>query len=602
MDAREEIKINEDIKSWMRYCEEDEALYFELSELVRQVEGEEPALAAEAEKQLRERFCRQLSFGTGGLRGILGVGTNRMNRFTVAKATKGLSDYLHHEHRKETLRVAIGYDSRINSRLFADTAARILAGEGCQVYLYDELAPTPMLSYAVRRLGCQAGIMVTASHNPAQYNGYKVYNHHGCQLNLEEADQVIQYVERVSIQQAAQLLRETAGEKTQILPVPDETVESYFREVRDLGTGEQCGGLAVVYTPLNGAGNKPVRRALEEAGIGQIYVVSEQELPDGSFTTCPYPNPEKREALELGMRLCKTLFDGQALGKGEGESVKPDLLLATDPDCDRVGVGVCTYAPDGDGSMQRITLLNGNQTGILLLDYMCQSKLAENRPQKEKHRPIVIKTIVSTEMGDAVAAHYGMELRNVLTGFKFIGEQINLLEAEGQESRYLFGFEESYGYLAGTAVRDKDAVSASMLICEMAAYYKKQGLTLLDRMAQMYEQFGYYMDELLDYTFEGVDGMQKMKDIMEQLRVEPEKMEACLKSRIEQMIDYQNQDTGLPKSDVLLFRSADGIKAVVRPSGTEPKLKVYLSVKADSEEKGRKKIKEIAESLTSLIE
>lgn len=526
--------------------------------------------------EIYERFYKELEFGTGGLRGILGAGTNRMNVHTVAKATQGLANYVNRCYAvKKTLfkkgkkaAVAISYDSRNLSPEFAQIAARVLTANNIDVYLYRELMPTPALSFAVRYYHCAAGIMITASHNPAKYNGYKVYNEEGCQMNIQQADQVLAEIGALDIFRDVRM----AADDRSVTYIPEETVDAYMAAVKAQSTGfNGCGNLEVVYTPLNGSGNKPVRRILKEIGVGKVIVVKEQELPDGDFPTCPYPNPEKKEALRLGLALCEELKT-------------PDLLLATDPDCDRVGIAVKHQG--------EFVLLTGNELGILLFDFLCQVK-------KLPERPIAIKTIVSSKMMDAVAEHYGVEMRNVLTGFKFIGEQIGLLEKDGEVERYIFGFEESYGYLSGSYVRDKDAVNGSMLICEMTAFYKSAGSTLVDRLNELYDQYGYYKNHLLDFAFEGAAGMEQMASIMESLRNDPPK--AVMGKAVTKKVDYERDETGLPSSNVLEFNLEDGSGFVVRPSGTEPKLKIYLSARGASPEDSARIIDAMKEELSQLV-
>jgi len=534
--------------------------------------------------EVYERFYKELEFGTGGLRGILGAGTNRMNIYTVGRATQGLANYVNRHFEGKAggqPAVAVSYDSRNKSELFAMETAKILAANGIRVYLYGELMPTPALSFAVRYYGCSGGVMVTASHNPAKYNGYKVYNEEGCQINLEQADELLGEIEKLDLFDDVKQADEEAVKR--IESISQETVDAYMAAVRRESTGAPgCGELEVVYTPLNGTGNKPVRRILEEIGVGRVHVVPEQELPDGNFPTCPYPNPEKREALARGLALCKKL--GTA-----------DLLLATDPDCDRVGVAV---KQKGD-----YQLLTGNEVGILLLDFLCQVRAGktECRPARTMpQRPLAIRTIVSSRMSEAVAEHYGVEMTGVLTGFKFIGEQVGILERQGQEERFIFGFEESYGYLSGPYVRDKDAVNASMLICEMAAYYKTKGLTLADRMEELYARFGYYRNDLLDFMFEGAAGMEKMAEIMERFRKDPPRR--VIGRTVVSRTDYRHDETGLPKSDVLEYILEDGSSFMVRPSGTEPKLKIYLSARADSREASEGIIQGLREELPRYVE
>jgi len=558
---------------WVENPKLDPALKAELEGYTKALERnpqDETAL-----NEIYERFYKELEFGTGGLRGILGAGTNRMNVHTVARATQGLANYVNRRYAvKKTLfkkgkraSVAISYDSRNMSPEFAKIAARVLIANDIDVYLYRELMPTPALSFAVRYYHCAAGIMVTASHNPAKYNGYKVYNEEGCQINIEQADEVLAEIQKLDSFRDVKM----ASDDREVTYIPQETIDAYMAAVKAQSTGfNGCKNLEVVYTPLNGAGNKPVRRILEEIGVGKVTVVKEQELPDGNFPTCPYPNPEKKEALKLGLELCETLKT-------------PDLLLATDPDCDRVGIAVKHRG--------EFVLLTGNEVGILLLDFLCQVK-------KLPQRPIAIKTIVSSKMMEAVAEHYGVEVRSVLTGFKFIGEQIGLLEKNGEEERYIFGFEESYGYLSGPYVRDKDAVNGSMLICEMTAFYKSAGSTLVDRLNEMYRQYGYYRNDLMDFAFEGAAGMDKMASIMEGLRNDPPR--SVIGKAVATKVDYEKDDTGLPKSNVLEFNLEDGSRFIVRPSGMEPKLKIYLSARGATAMDSARIIASMKEELAQL--
>ena len=522
------------------------------------------------EKEIFERFYRDLEFGTGGLRGVIGAGTNRMNIYVIRRATQGLCNYLKGTDLPQS--VAIGYDSRIKSDLFAMEAARVIAANGLTACIYPRLEPTPALSWAVRYLGCGAGICVTASHNPAKYNGYKVYGSDGCQITLDVAAAVLKEINALDMFDAVNLVTEEEGRAAgKIVTIGEDCLQSFLDAVqqRSLSKSEKL-DLKVVYTPLNGAGLECVKKILTRIGITDVTVVPEQEHPDGHFPTCPYPNPEIREAMEKGLALCR--------------KVKPDLLLGTDPDCDRMGVAV----PEGDD----YRLITGNEMGVLLLDYICRKRL-ENGTMPQN--PVAVTTIVSTDMANAVAADYGVELRRVLTGFKFIGEQIALLEADGEIDRYIFGFEESYGYLSGGHVRDKDAVNASMLCCEMTAWYKAKGQTLAQAMDALYEKYGYYRNDLASFTFEGAEGMQKMASIMENLRANPPKTldwKAVVK-----VVDYQTGVNGLPKSNVLEFLT-DATKVLVRPSGTEPKVKVYLSARAANMAAAVKLNQQILEELT----
>lgn len=537
------------------------------------------------ENELYERFYKELEFGTGGLRGIIGAGTNRMNVHTVCKATQGLADYLVQNFEESS--VAISFDSRIKSDEFAKAAAQVLAGNGIKVYLYRELMPTPALSFAVRELNCRAGIMVTASHNPSKYNGYKAYGPDGCQMNLEMSEYVLSLINKVDIFDGVK--RADFGKALAdgvIEYISDEVIDKYY----DCVVAQQINpdvlkkaNLHLVYTPLNGTGNKPVREVLKRLGVTNIDIVSEQELPDGNFTTCPYPNPEIREALQKGLELC--------------EKVGCELLLATDPDCDRVGIAV-----KNNGKYE---LLTGNQVGALLLDYIAKNRIKNGTMPKN---PIAVKTIVTTPLICAICEEYGIKLVDVLTGFKFIGEQILMLEEKGEENRYIFGFEESYGYLSGTYVRDKDAVNASALICEMAAAYKLEGKNLCEVLDSLYKKHGRYLDSQDNVVFEGASGMKKMADIMADLRDNPPSVIAGL--RVLTFTDIQNRVsldcvTGertpveLPRSNVLCFYLENNASVIVRPSGTEPKIKIYYCAKAEDVDAAQKLRERMAEDIKS---
>ena len=542
--------------------------------------GEDPDLTAELrevqndEKAVSDRFYRHLAFGTGGLRGVLGAGTNRMNLYTVRRATQGLADYLNATDLPKS--VAIAHDSRIKGDLFAREAARVLAANGITAHLYPRLEPTPALSWAVRYLRCGAGICVTASHNPAQYNGYKVYGADGCQITPEAAEKVLAAMERTDCFDGVKLADyDAAAAEGKIQIIPDECLAAFVDAVLALRPGNDVSKLKLVYTPLNGSGLECVKKLLAKMGVTELTVVPSQEQPDGRFPTCPYPNPEIREAMEEGLRLC-------------GE-VKPDLLIGTDPDCDRMGAAV----PDGQGGYRLIT---GNEMGVLLLDYLCRTRVARGTMPKD---PVAVTTIVSTDMAAPVAESYGVELRRTLTGFKYIGEQIGLLEEEGHPERYLFGFEESYGYLSGAHVRDKDAVNAVMLACECAAWYAGQGMTLLDAMNALYEKFGFYRNGLLSRAFEGQDGMAAMDALMKSLRTAPPAEIGGWK--VSGTTDYLNDGTGLIPSDVLEFRLEDAGKVIVRPSGTEPKLKLYLSVRGNGEEDAAARLERLSKGAEALL-
>ena len=493
-----------------------------------------------------DSFYRNLAFGTGGLRGVLGAGTNRMNLFTVLRATRGLGAYL-----KETCAapsVALSCDSRIHSRDFVELTAAALAEMGIRVYLYPKLQPTPMLSFAVRHLGCSAGVMVTASHNPAKFNGYKVYGSDGCQITLEAADRITGFIDRQPMLADVLPDFDRALASGAVSYITEETIEAYYQQILTLRVHPVDEPLHVVYSPLNGAGNVPVREILRRMGNIRVDVVEEQENPDGHFPTCPYPNPEIREAMDLAIRKCV--------------ETGADFCFATDPDSDRMGAGVRV----GDN----VVLITGNEMGVLMLDY-----LSRNKKPASGLPPVAVKTIVSTNMADALCEKRGIELKNVLTGFKFICEQIHFLDEKGQTDRFLFGFEESYGYLSGTFVRDKDAVNAALLLCEMAANLKAEGKTLLDRLQELREEFGYFAQKTLTFQYEGQDGAARMQQIMEGLRRPLADFEAPL-LRTARRVDYLRDETGLPKSDVMEFNLENGQKFIVRPSGTEPKLKAYL--------------------------
>ena len=507
---------------------------------------------------IQDRFAVALKFGTAGLRGVIGAGTNRMNIYVVRQATQGLANWVKTQGGSQT--VAISYDSRNKSDLFARTAAEVLAANGIKVRIYSALMPVPALSFATRYYNCNAGIMVTASHNPAKYNGYKVYGADGCQITLEVAAKILAAIEAVDCFAVQPADFDAALAEGKIEYSSEKCLDDFVDAVyaQRVGDGAGTADLKLVYTPLNGSGLECVKKLLAKLGVTHVTVVPEQEKPDGNFPTCPYPNPEIREAMQKGLELC--------------DKVHPDLLLGTDPDCDRCGTAV----PDGKGGYRLIT---GNEMGIILLDYICRTRKALGTMPEH---PVAVTTIVSTDMATPVAAKYGVELRRTLTGFKFIGEQIGLLEAAGEADRYIFGFEESYGYLSGAHVRDKDAVNATLLVCEAAAWYAKQGMTLLDAINKLYAEFGCYRNALHSFAFEGESGMHTMDAIMKQLRQTPPT--AIGGMTVESVVDYNTAGTGLPKANVLEFRLAGGAKLMVRPSGTEPKIKVYLSAVAPTEE------------------
>jgi phosphoglucomutase len=504
--------------------------------------------------EIKDRFAVALKFGTAGLRGVLGAGTNRMNVYVVRQATQGLANWVKTQGGSQS--VAISYDSRIKSDVFAKAAAEVLAANGIHVWIYDALMPVPALSFATRYYSCNAGIMVTASHNPAKYNGYKAYGPDGCQMTDEAADLVYAEIQKTDVLSGAKTIAFEQGVQSGMVRfVEDACKQALYRaiEARSVRPG-LCAksGLKLVYSPLNGSGLVPVLHVLKDIGITDITVVPEQEKPDGNFPTCPYPNPEIFEALKLGLALA--------------EKSGADLMLATDPDCDRVGIAVKCK----DGSYE---LLSGNEVGVLLLDYICAGRIENGTMPKN---PVAVKSIVSTPLADAVAKHYGVELRSVLTGFKWIGDQIARLEAAGQVERFLFGFEESYGYLAGPYVRDKDAIIGSMLICEMAAYYRSVGSSIKERLEEIYQQYGRYLNKVDSYEFPGLSGMDKMAAIMDFLRSNPPKEFAGI--AVTEVIDYEKPEkTGLPAANVLIYPLANGACVVVRPSGTEPKIKTYFT-------------------------
>lgn len=526
--------------------------------------------------QIEDAFYRDLAFGTGGLRGIIGAGTNRMNIYTVAKASQGLADYLKRSFPEPS--VAIGYDSRIKSDLFARVAAGVFAANGVRVWLWPELMPVPTVSFAVRYLGCSGGVVITASHNPSKYNGYKVYGPDGCQITTEAAAEILTEIEKLDLFVDVSMgCFEDGLAKGMIQYIPDEVCTAFVEAVKAQSVlyGEPVDkNVAIVYTPLNGAGLKPVTRTLREMGYTNITVVSEQEQPDGQFPTCPYPNPEIREAMALGMEYAVRC--------------NADLLLATDPDCDRVGIAVKT--PEG-----AYQLLTGNQTGVLLLDYICSQRTKHGKMPPD---PVMVKTIVTTDMGEQIARHYGVRTVNVLTGFKFIGEQIGKLEQQGKADSFLFGFEESYGCLSGTYVRDKDGVNGASLICEMFSCYASRGISLLDKLEDLYRTYGYCLNTLHSFEFDGSAGFAKMQSIMDSFR---SGVPAFGGKKVIKLLDYGLGLDGLPKSEVLKFLLEDDCSLVVRPSGTEPKLKLYVSVSAESEASARSIESEIMKTAQAQI-
>lgn len=561
-----EINIKKAIKQWNDYELEDADLKKELIAL-----KENPNL-------LNDAFYRDLEFGTGGLRGVIGVGTNRMNIYTVAKASQGLANYVVQNFKKEQRRIAISYDSRIKSDKFAQIAAEVFVANGIQVFMYPNIMPTPTLSFAVRELSCAAGIMITASHNPSKYNGYKVYGADGCQITTKAAAIILAEIEKLNI--FVDIKRtdfDVAVETKKVVYIDNEVFDKFIKKVQEqslLRDEEIDKNVAIVYSPLNGTGLVPVTTVLKKSGFNNITVVKEQEQPDGNFPTCPYPNPEIHEAMELGIKYA--------------QDKNADLLLATDPDCDRVGIAV-------KNSKGEHVLLSGNETGMLLLDYICSRRIELGiMPQN----PELVKTIVTIDMADRIAAHYGVKTVNLLTGFKFIGEEIGRLEKDGHKDSYIFGFEESYGYLSGTYVRDKDAVNGAFLICEMFAYYKSHGISLLDKLNELYSIYGYTLNTLHSYAFEGESGFDKMQKVMDKFR---NNIQSIGSEKVEKVLDYGKGVGELPKSNVLKFILSNNCSVVVRPSGTEPKLKAYISVSADTNENAKVKEKQIVNYLELLI-
>ncbi len=562
-----------DINALYALWKEKAVLDEDLQEELNSIEGDEEAIL--------DRFYKNLEFGTGGLRGVIGAGTNRMNVYTVAQATQGLADYLNEEFDEPS--VAIAYDSRIKSDVFAECAAGVLAANGIKVYIYPELMPTPMLSFAVRRLGCSSGIVLTASHNPSKYNGYKCYDPRGFQITDEAAAKTYEYMKKVDMFDGVKRMSfNDALAEDMVDYIEDWLKDEFIEHVLACSVNPDVvkkSGLKVLYTPLNGTGNKPVRRVLKKLGVNDLQVVKVQEKPDGNFPTCPYPNPEIRQVFEEGLKMT--------------EDFPADLMLATDPDCDRVGIAV---RDNGE-----YKLMTGNEVGAMLCEYLLSQLKAKGKlPEK----PVVVKTIVTTPLISAICKEYGAEMADLLTGFKYIGELVTELDEKGEADRYVLGLEESYGYLTGAHARDKDGVNAAMIICEMAAYYKTQGITLWQFMNSVYEKYGYFFNQLDNYAFEGAAGMQKMADMMDSLRNEPPK--EINGSKVIWVGDYKtgkttDGETGLPKSNVLSYRMESGDTVIVRPSGTEPKIKIYITAKASSREEAEKKLSVISESVKALL-
>ncbi|MCD7775411.1 MAG: phospho-sugar mutase [Clostridiales bacterium] len=560
---------------WLRNAVKDPDLTKELNE----IKGND--------EEILDRFYKSLEFGTGGLRGVIGAGTNRMNVYTVAQATQGLANYLNDSFEEPT--VAIGYDSRIKSQLFAETAAGVLAANNIRVYIYPELMPTPMLSYAVRRLHCASGIVITASHNPSKYNGYKCYDSKGYQMTDAAAKKTYEYIQKVDIFEDVKSMDfEDALGEDMVDYIEDWLIDEFYEKVlsRQIEKGIcKKADLKVIYSPLNGTGNKPVKTILKKIGIKDLKVVLSQEKPDGTFPTCPFPNPEIKQVFEEGMKMT--------------DEFPADIMIATDPDCDRVGIAVRNNG--------EYTLMSGNEVGCMLTEYVLSRKKARGELCE---KPVIVKTIVTSELIRAIANDYNCEVYDLLTGFKYIGELIEKLKDQGEEDRFELGMEESYGYLSGTHVREKDAVNASMLIAEMAAYYKTQGKTLVDVMNSLYEKYGMYLNSLLNFGFEGADGMKKMSDMMDDLRNNPPKeiggmsvikTADYLTSTTTDTVTGNTEKIDLPQSNVLSYSLPNDNKVIIRPSGTEPKIKIYITSHASDRANAEKKTEVLAESIEKIM-
>ena len=562
-------------EQWLECANADEDIIPELQSIA----GDDDAIL--------DRFYKNLEFGTAGLRGVIGAGTNRMNVYTVNQATQGLADYLNSNF--ENPSVAIAYDSRIKSEVFAKSAAGVLAANGIKVYIYPELVPTPMLSFAIRRLSCDSGIIITASHNPSQYNGFKCYDPNGYQMTDEAASKTYEYIQNIDMFSGVKTMDfDDALAEDMVDFIEDWLVDEFYEHVLSACVNLESikkANLKLIYTPLNGAGNKPVRKVLKKAGIKDVVVVKEQEKPDGKFPTCPYPNPEIRQAFECAIKTA--------------EGSDADLLLATDPDCDRVGIAV----RDGNDYV----LMTGNEVGAMLCEYLLSSLKEQNKlPEK----PIVVKSIVTTPLIETIADSYGAETADLLTGFKYIGELITNLESNGEEDRFVVGMEESYGYLRGIHARDKDAVVASLIICEMAAYYKLKGISLKKFMDSIYEKYGMYLNTVLNFTFEGASGMQKMSEIMTALRENPIKVIAdksvvkvsdYMTSIVKDVATGEQSTITLPKSNVLSYNLDDNSKLIIRPSGTEPKIKAYITAFGVSREEAEEKTNILSKEVSDLL-
>ena len=556
-------KIFDEYNRWCALVKEDQDLIQELKDM----KGDE--------SKIEDAFYRNLEFGTGGLRGVIGAGTNRMNIYMVRRASQGLANYVNKHFKNPS--IAISFDSRIKSDVFARTSAEVFAANGIKVFIYKELMPTPCLSYAVRELHCSAGIMVTASHNPSKYNGYKVYGDDGCQITSKAAEEILNAINALDVfNDIKHGDYQKLMEQGMVEIISDDIYTSFIERVKkeSLLRDEKIDKSAqIIYSPLHGTGLKPVTRILKEAGFDRVIVVKEQELPDGYFTTCPYPNPEIKEAMALGIEYAK--------------KYQADLLIATDPDCDRVGIAV--------KGKDDYVLVSGNQGGVLLLDYICSMHVKHGDMPKD---PVAVKTIVTTDLAKAVADNYGVKMIEVLTGFKYIGEQIHNLEVVGKEDSFLLGYEESYGYLSGGYVRDKDAVDGVFLIAEMFAYCKQLGISLLDKLEELYKKYGYYSDFLNSFEFEGSSGFNKMNEIMKSFR---QGVPSVAGIKVNNIKDYLLGVDGLPKADVLKLFLEDGSSIIVRPSGTEPKLKAYISIKGESLESNNEKYQLLIKDLKELF-
>lgn len=543
----------------------------------RELSGELKSMKDDQEL-IKESFYKDLEFGTAGLRGVIGAGTNRMNIYTVAKASRGLANYVINHFAEQKRSIAISYDSRIKSDLFAKTAAGVFAAAGIKTYIFPTLNPTPCLSYAVRHLKCSAGVMVTASHNPAKYNGYKVYGKDGCQITSGAANEILSEIEKLDTFEGLEIMPFEEGLASHLIEYTDEKLDTCFincvKRQSVLSKNDKIDrNVSIVYTPLNGTGLVPVLRVLKETGFTNVKVVEEQRMPDGNFPTCPYPNPEIREAMALGIEYARK-YDA-------------DILVATDPDCDRVGIAV----KDRKGEF---ILFSGNEVGVLLTDFICRKRIENGKMPDD---PVLVKSIVTTDMAEKVAAGYGVRTINVLTGFKYIGEQIHNLEKKKKGKSYVFGFEESYGYLSGKYVRDKDAVDGAFLICEMFAYYRTAGISLLDKLDEIYKKYGYMRHTVYSYQFEGIAGQARMKEIMSLLR---SGIDSIGGRKVLSVLDYAKGINGLPASEVLQFRLEGDASLIVRPSGTEPKIKAYITVNEKTRsgsEKAEKPIKDFADSI-----